>query len=101
MESLAFLNTIVGLELVDSKVKRISSKKTKSLELEQDKIEELLRLLEHQMVVNVRKLFPDFEYKPDSYRKTIHQLVESNQIVVVADRPNELVITKKPADDLF
>ena len=62
---------------------------------------QIMNILETTMLVNMSKLFPDFNKQEKEYRKTINKMKNENLVVVISDKDNQLVISKAPGEDIF
>jgi len=63
--------------------------------------QQIMNVLETSIVVNMSKLFPDYNKREKDYRTTINELKMKNQIVVLSDKDTQLVISKAPGEDIF
>ena len=62
---------------------------------------QIIDILETTIVVNMSKLFPDFNDRETEYRKNIEELETSKKVVVISDKDSQLVISKAPGEDIF
>ena len=63
--------------------------------------QQIMDVLETTIVVNMSKIFPNFNEQEKKYRTVINELSNKNQIVVISDKDSQLVISKAPGEDIF